>query len=116
MSETKDKVTPRPTMDWQQAVLNSGPPCFFIAEDGRYCGRAERWQGHHVAPKHTSHVFHKFVSLDSLIGKFTDALKQCRTLISTLKHLDSLDRMSLDAAVDLTMHKIDSALAKERQQ
>lgn len=38
------------------------------------------------------------------------ALKQCHTLISTLKHVDELDRMSLGAAVDLTMHKTSAAL------
>lgn len=32
-------------MDWQQVVLNGGPPCFHL-EDGRFCGRAERWAGH----------------------------------------------------------------------
>lgn len=53
MSETQ--------MDWQQVVLNGGPPCFARLEDeeGYYCGRAERWEGHDGE--------HKFVSLDDLL-------------------------------------------------
>lgn len=46
-------------MDWQQVVLNGGPPCFHIAEDGRFCGRAKRWDGHDS--------IHAFVSLGMLI-------------------------------------------------
>ncbi|HVX56959.1 MAG TPA: hypothetical protein VHA37_04455 [Candidatus Saccharimonadales bacterium] len=46
-------------MDWQQVVLNGGPPCFAVCEDGRFCGRAERWAGHED--------LHKFVSLADLI-------------------------------------------------
>lgn len=46
-------------MDWQQVVFNGGPPCFHL-EDGRFCGRAERWAGHDGNP-------HKFVSLRDLL-------------------------------------------------
>lgn len=46
--------------DWQQVVLNGGPPCFHI-EDGSFCFRAERWQGHEDA------VIHPFVSLEALL-------------------------------------------------
>jgi hypothetical protein len=44
-------------MDWQQVVLNGGPPCFHL-EDGRFCGRAQRWEGHDE--------MHKFISLADL--------------------------------------------------
>jgi hypothetical protein len=33
-------------MDWEQVRQNGGPPCFHRMEDGRLCGRAERWFGH----------------------------------------------------------------------
>lgn len=48
-------------MDWQQVVLNGGPPCFHMDHESpdRYCGRAQRWNGH-------DHD-HKFVSLDDLL-------------------------------------------------
>jgi hypothetical protein len=46
-------------IDWQQVVLNGGPPCFHV-EDGRFCLRAERWEGHDL--------LHRFVSLRSLLA------------------------------------------------
>jgi hypothetical protein len=50
-------------MDWQQVVLNGGPPCFALLDDepDRYCGRAERWAGHDGE--------HEFVSLADLLAK-----------------------------------------------
>lgn len=48
-------------MDWQQVVLNGGPPCFHV-EDGRFCGRAERWHGHGVKRHHA------YVSLKDLLS------------------------------------------------
>ena len=45
-------------IDWQQVVLNGGPPCFHI-ERGRFCLAAERWAGHGV--------FHNYVSLADLL-------------------------------------------------
>lgn len=47
-------------MDWDQVVANGGPPCFYL-EGSRFCGRAERWQGH----EHSA--FHKFTSLLDLL-------------------------------------------------
>lgn len=47
-------------MDWQQVVLNGGPPCFH-AESGKFCGRAERWEGHRYQGDH------EYVSLASLV-------------------------------------------------
>ncbi len=48
--------------DWQQVVLNGGPPCFhFESERGKFCLRAERWPGHGKA-------HHAFVSLADLLA------------------------------------------------
>lgn len=49
-------------MDWQQVVLNGGPPCFHVCEDGHFCGRAERWEGHDE--------LHEFSSLADLLRLF----------------------------------------------
>lgn len=51
-------------MDWVQVVLNGGPPCFHLQDDGRFCGRAMRWVGH------TDEDPHKFVSLAELLKNF----------------------------------------------
>lgn len=48
-------------MDWQQVVLNGGPPCFHVCRDGNFCGRAQRWEGHNS--------IHKFVALADLLPK-----------------------------------------------
>lgn len=48
-------------MDWQQVVLNGGPPCFFI-EGPQFCGRTERWQGHGNSD------FHDYVSLEQMVS------------------------------------------------
>lgn len=48
-------------VDWGQVVANGGPPCFHV-EDGRFCLRAERWQGHGEKD------FHEFVSLYDLLS------------------------------------------------
>jgi hypothetical protein len=45
-------------IDWQQVVMNGGPPYFFV-EGGRFCLRAERWAGHPI--------YHRHVSLADLI-------------------------------------------------
>lgn len=37
--------------DWEQVVRNGGPPCFHL-EDGRFCFRAERWEGHEPGQIH----------------------------------------------------------------
>jgi hypothetical protein len=46
--------------DWQQVVLNGGPPCFHIEDNGRFCLRAQRWDGHDS--------MHKFTTLDAAIA------------------------------------------------
>lgn len=58
-------------MDWQQVVLNGGPPCFAVLDDeeGWYCGRAERWEGHDGE--------HRFISLsDLLTSAHTEGVKE----------------------------------------
>jgi hypothetical protein len=62
MTQEKDSGN-EPRMDWQQVALNGGPPCFYV-EDGRYCGRAQRWAGHHGDP-----VVHEFVPLEYVTAK-----------------------------------------------
>jgi hypothetical protein len=51
-------------MDWQQVVLNGGPPCFHLEKDGRFCGRAKLWTGHEI--------IHGFVSLADLLATSTN--------------------------------------------
>lgn len=49
--------------DWQQVVLNGGPPCFHL--DGqRFCLRAERWDGHKTVGGGSIHAF---VPLEELL-------------------------------------------------
>lgn len=40
--------------DWQQVVLNGGPPCFHIEEAGDFCLRAKRWDGHGSSHPYTT--------------------------------------------------------------
>ncbi len=54
-------------MDWIQVVLNGGPPCFYLENDG-FCGRAERWEGHGG--------LHPFVSLFDLCQKVREQQRQ----------------------------------------
>jgi hypothetical protein len=51
--------------DWGQVVLNGGPPCFHICEDGLFCLRAERWDGHAA---NAYPAIHKFVSLHAMLA------------------------------------------------
>lgn len=45
--------------DWQQVALNGGPPCFHLCDDGRFCFRAKRWEGHED--------LHKYISFSSFV-------------------------------------------------
>jgi len=47
--------------DWQQVVLNGGPPCFHLIGKDRFCLRAQRWPGHGSED-------HEFVSLADLLS------------------------------------------------
>lgn len=64
------KIEAARNMDWQQVVFNGGPPCFHLSKDGRFCGRAERWDGHKPTffNKKTQAPIHDFVSLADLIS------------------------------------------------
>lgn len=59
-----DKLEAAHDMDWQQVVLNGGPPCFHL-ENKRFCGRSQRWDGHIVTTD--GPLIHKFVSLEALL-------------------------------------------------
>ena len=50
--------------DWMQVIYHQGIPCFHL-EDGRFCLRAERWDGHKTIGGSDS--IHKFVSLENLL-------------------------------------------------
>lgn len=52
-------------MDWQQVVLNGGPPCFHLLKDGRFCGRAQRWDGHND--------IHQFIPLSVLLVSISES-------------------------------------------
>lgn len=51
-------------VDWQQVVLNGGPPCFAVEHGPRFCLRAERWMGHKQGFVGT----HSFISLETLLA------------------------------------------------
>jgi len=53
-----DRIAAAQNCDWHQVVCNGGPPCFYI-EDGAFCFRAERWQGHGSQ--------HEYVSLAAIL-------------------------------------------------
>jgi hypothetical protein len=76
-------------MDWQQVVLNGGPPCFYLCNDQHFCGRAEKWGGHGEPG------FHDFVSLADLIhAARTDIpalVKALREQEKALAHMVSLN-------------------------
>jgi hypothetical protein len=62
-SSVNPTVIAAENMDWQQVVLNGGPPCFHLdRRDGYFCGRAKQWEGH---PE-----IHKFVSFADLLRRF----------------------------------------------
>jgi hypothetical protein len=58
MADARDLIAAARNADWMQVVLNGGPPCFHLSDDGpgcpaRFCLRAERWQGHGVMHSYT---------------------------------------------------------------
>ncbi len=63
-------------MDWRQVVLNNAAPCFHVCDDGRFCGRAERWHGHED--------LHGFVSLEQLLRGVLDRA----AVVTSLAELD----------------------------
>lgn len=66
--KTEELLQAADQMDWQQVALNGGPPCFHF-ENGKFCGRAERWPGHEVKTREAWSL-HSFVSLAKLLGRF----------------------------------------------
>lgn len=52
--------------DWMQVVYNQGPPCFHV-ENGRFCLRAERWDGHKTIGG--SGPIHNYISLKTLLAQ-----------------------------------------------
>ncbi len=61
MSELKKEIRAACDIaDWQQVVLNGGPPCFHL-DKGRFCLRAKRWPGHDAD--------HPFTALGTLIER-----------------------------------------------
>lgn len=64
MKLTPELLKAAKNADWMQVVYNQGPPCFHI-DNGRFCLRAERWDGHRDIGliKRT----HTFVSLENLL-------------------------------------------------
>lgn len=67
--ELKALLVAAHNMDWQQVVLNGGPPCFHLDDDGHFCGRALRWPGHIGS----INKIHDFVSLETLIREANKA-------------------------------------------
>jgi hypothetical protein len=69
LSAKRDKLAEAANnMDWQQVALNGGPPCFHLEEDGRFCGRAERWAGHGDV--------HAYLSLAGLLERELSAKRE----------------------------------------
>jgi hypothetical protein len=81
-------------IDWQQVVLNGGPPCFHI-ENGRFCLRAERWMGHHTSG------FHEYVTLPEL---FTAVTKERDELSRQLE----FDRTAVADCITAANRELDS--------
>lgn len=69
-------------MDWEQVRQNGGPPCFAPEEDGRRCGRAQRWDGHQ---DRDDYPFHRYVSFERAIAAaHVAALERAAVLMSDL--------------------------------
>lgn len=68
--ELEKLVEAAKNMDWEQVVLNGGPPCFFLEEEGRFCGRAQRWFGHTDKNEFPEHVF---INLETLLAFWLSA-------------------------------------------
>ena len=53
-------------IDWEQHRLHGGEPCFHLGDDGWFCGRAARWDGHFVLGRD-----HAFVPLYEAVQTFS---------------------------------------------
>lgn len=80
----KDLLRAAAAADWQQVVLNGGPPCFH-REGQRFCLRAQRWPGHHVGGGDVpSHVF---VPLHTLIAEIQRDAREGMVPMEDVKQL-----------------------------
>jgi len=66
--ESAELVKAAREMDWQQVVLNGGPPCFYL-EGEKFCERAQRWAGHDLTEL-VAGICHKYVPLDDLLEAY----------------------------------------------
>lgn len=101
----------KPQMDWQQVVLNGGPPCFAVGIPhtipNKYCGRAERWEGH--GSKHG----HEYVSLSDLL---TTARKEAGEAAwkKAIKVVEAVHRNTMGSVSDWqVLGPLESAMKKE---
>lgn len=75
--------------DWQQVVLNGGPPCFHMEEHGRFCLRAHKWDGHKTNP----FPFHEFVSFSTLLSALlADERERCARVAETQREYWTAER------------------------
>lgn len=85
------------SMDWMQVILNQGAPCMTI-EHGRFCGRAERWDGHADEGKHG----HAFVSLADVTAQLCARIREQDAEIEDKRveilELSAFTKLSRDAA------------------
>lgn len=79
-------ITAAEQADWVQVVLNGGPPCFRLMNEGggerRLCLRAERWLGHGTDDRIHDHAF---VSLADLLRDAALALQAAAQRAQTLR-------------------------------
>ena len=91
-------------MDLQQVALNHkyGVPCFHVGDDGFFCGRAKRWDGHGFD--------HDFISLaDLLLMVVSDETERCRRAICNhldTHEIDHLEGPELDATVRRVLESV----------
>lgn len=84
-------------MDWLQPALNGTMPCFHICDDGRFCGRAEKWAGHV-----SDFRIHKFVSLIELLLNFRkESEDRCDSLAVKLKSFEEIGKVTGMSASDM---------------
>lgn len=82
------------SVDWEQARLNGGNYCFYLESDGRLCGRADRWLGHHEP---MSPVHHPFVKIGTVFADL-EAARWSRDAIA--KHAIRLEEQIAELKKD----------------
>lgn len=73
-------------IDWVGAELNGYSYCFHLQDDGRLCGRADRWAGHHLT---ASSVYHPYVKIGTVFADL-EAARWTRDQIA--KHAIRLEK------------------------